>query len=355
MEKRIKRIQNFLKEDESAIVLSDSNRLYLTGFRSSAGIVLITRKSAFLIIDFRYFEKAKSVITALETRLLTDTKTQLSDIFQSEKIKKVHLETDFVDIARYQKFCSDFENLEISLESGFSNLLNRLRMVKDGNEIEFIKSAQNITDKAFSYILGRIEAGRCEKDIALDLEFFMRKNGAENVAFDTIAVSGKNSSLPHGVPTDKPLEKGDFLTMDFGAKYRGYCSDMTRTVAIGQISDKQRKVYETVLNAQELALSEISPSRVCKEIDAVSRNYINENGFEGCFGHGLGHSVGIDIHESPSFNTRDMTVLESGMVLTVEPGIYLENEFGVRIEDMVIITDKGYENITKSSKELIII
>jgi Xaa-Pro aminopeptidase len=161
--------------------------------------------------------------------------------------------------------------------------------------------------------------------------------------------------LPHGVPTDKKLENGDFLTMDFGARVNGYCSDMTRTVAIGGVSEKQKLVYDTVLKAQSLAFEGIKAGAVCKEIDALARDYIYGNGFEGSFGHGLGHSLGLDIHENPAFNTRDLTLLESGMIMTVEPGIYLENEFGVRIEDMVYITSKGAENLTKSDKSLIII
>ena len=183
----------------------------------------------------------------------------------------------------------------------------------------------------------------------------MRKNGSEGIAFDTIAISGKNTSLPHGVPTDKKIEKGDFFTMDFGAVSGGYCSDMTRTVAVGCVSERQKFVYDTVLNAQTESLKIIKEGAVCKDIDAVARNLIYNNGFEGCFGHGLGHSVGLEIHESPAFNTRDETVLKSGTVITVEPGIYLENEFGVRIEDMVLVTENGIINLTESPKELIIL
>ena len=188
----------------------------------------------------------------------------------------------------------------------------------------------------------------------LDMEFFMRKNGSEGVSFDFIVVSGKNSSLPHGVPTDKKIQNCDFVTMDFGAVVNGYRSDMTRTVAVGSVSDEQRQVYDTVLKAQLEAIKSAKPGVICRDVDKVARDII-EKDYAGCFGHGLGHSVGIDIHEGPSFNTRDTTVLEKGMVITVEPGIYLENKFGVRIEDMIVITDDGNINITESPKELIIL
>ncbi len=183
----------------------------------------------------------------------------------------------------------------------------------------------------------------------------MRKNGSEGVAFNTIAVSGKNSSLPHGVPTDKPLKKGDFLTMDFGAVYNGYRSDMTRTVAIGYVNDLQKRIYDIVLKAQLCSLKAIRPTALCKEIDKIARDIIAEEGFADCFGHGLGHSVGLQVHESPSCNTRDETPLEAGMTMTVEPGIYLPDKFGVRIEDMVIVTENGCQNLTESPKNLIVI
>ena len=183
----------------------------------------------------------------------------------------------------------------------------------------------------------------------------MRERGSEGVAFDFIVVSGKNSSLPHGVPTSKKIENGDFVTMDFGAVINGYRSDMTRTIAVGSVTEKQRTVYETVLTAQKAALSIIKPDVTCSAVDKAARDIITDAGYGDCFGHGLGHSVGLEIHESPACNTRDITPLKSGMIMTVEPGIYIQDEFGVRIEDMVLITDNGYRNFTKSPKKLIII
>lgn len=355
MKQRIEKLQNSLLDGEAALIFSLSNRFYLTNFCSSAGVVAITREKAVLLIDFRYFEKAKQVVNTMEVVLCTNTYKQIAEFLKAQKIKKVFIETDEVKFSLFTQLKSRLQGVEISEDHKIQNLINSLRAVKSQYEIGLIKTAQQITDKAFSYILERIDIGRTEKEIALDLEFFIRKNGSDGIAFDFVTVSGKNSSLPHGAPSDKKLENGDFLTMDFGARVGGYRSDMTRTVALSSVSEKQKSVYDTVLKAQHFALNGIKQGAVCKDIDALARNFINESGFQDCFGHGLGHSIGIDTHENPSFNTRDTTVLESGMVLTVEPGIYLENEFGVRIEDMVVVTENGYENLTKSPKELIII
>lgn len=216
-----------------------------------------------------------------------------------------------------------------------------------------MKEAQRLTDETFKYITARIEEGRTEREIMLDMEFYMRRLGSEGVSFDFIVVSGKNSSLPHGVPTDKKVERGDFITMDFGAVVGGYRSDMTRTVALGSIDDEQKKVYDTVLKAQLAGIKAVKAGVVCKDVDKISRDIIYSAGYEGCFGHGLGHSVGIEIHERPLFNTRCDTVLKAGMVMTVEPGIYIENKYGVRIEDMVYVTENGCIDLTNSPKELI--
>ena len=190
--------------------------------------------------------------------------------------------------------------------------------------------------------------------MALELDYFMRKNGAEGSAFQTIAVAGENSSLPHGVPGDRPLRSGDFITMDFGAMADGYCSDMTRTVAIGGVSDLMRLVYETVLEAQSRAFARICAGVKGSDVDRVARDYIAEAGFDGCFGHGLGHSLGIEIHEPPAFSRACAEPIPEGSVLSVEPGIYLEGRFGVRIEDIVLVTEHGFENLTHSPKELFV-
>ncbi len=355
MEKRIEKIWDFLGENDAALIMSDTNRLYFTGFNSSAGAVLITKTQAFLLVDFRYFEMAKKRVSHLEVRLTNRLYRDIGEILQKLSVKNIFIETDTVTLDSFSSLQKALESFNISNENSLTQKITQMRSIKDGGEIALIEKAQALTDQAFSYILDFIKVGATEKEIALKMEFFMREGGSEGVAFDFITVSGKNSSLPHGVPTDKKIEKGDFVTMDFGAVVGGYRSDMTRTVAVGFVTDKQREIYETVLKAQKAALNAIKAGVPCKDIDKAARDIITNAGFGDCFGHGLGHSVGLEIHESPACNTRDITPLQTGMIMTVEPGIYIENEFGVRIEDMVVITNNGYRNLTKSPNDLIIL
>lgn len=247
--------------------------------------------------------------------------------------------------------------LEAKLEANgqLTKIVEDLRAIKDAGELEIIKVAQQITEAGFDYICTQLAPGKKERDMALELETFMKKNGADGLSFDTILVSGKNSSLPHGVPGEKLIEKGDFVTMDYAAAYGGYCTDMTRTVAIGYATDEMKKVYDIVLKSQLMAIDAIKAGAVCSDIDKIARDYIYSNGYEGCFGHGLGHSYGLEIHESPRLSPSDSSVLQEGVLMTVEPGIYLPDKFGVRIEDTVFVTKDGCVNLTHSPKELIIL
>ncbi len=351
----IKILQEMLDSKTAAVISSDQNRFYLTEFNSSAGTVVVTENKAVLLIDFRYFEKASKTVKNLEVRLCRKLYPEINDILKKENIENVIIESAYTTIDSFQRIKTNLADFNILDDSRLSDKLTELRQTKNQAEIEFIKKAQKITDDAFSHILNFIKVGVTEREIALELEFFMRRKGSEGVAFDTITVSGKNSSLPHGVPSEKPINNGDFITMDFGAVCSGYCSDMTRTVAVGFASEEQRRIYDTVLKAQAVALKHIKPLTPCNEVDKAARDIITYAGYGEYFGHGLGHSVGIEIHENPACNTRDITPLKSGMIMTVEPGIYLPDKFGVRIEDMVLVTDDGYENLTKSPKELIIL
>lgn len=355
LEKRTSAIGEFLKDNQAALITSHTNRLYFTGFPSSAGTVLITKNKAILFIDFRYFEKAKAKIKHMEVVLATKLFTQLSEVLKAENIKNILVEADSVDLSLFARLKNALPDFSVSDEASLSRKIEEMRSIKTEYELENIKKAQALTDKTFSYILSRIAEGRTEKEIMLDMEFFIRKNGSKGVAFDFIVVSGKNSSLPHGVPTDKRIQKGDFVTMDFGAIVGGYRSDMTRTVAVGSADSLQKEIYSIVLKAQTETLKGIKPDVKCCDIDKIARDTISAAGYGDCFGHGLGHSVGLDIHESPACNTRDTTPLKKGMIMTVEPGIYLENKFGVRIEDMVYVTESSHENLTKSNKDLIIL
>ena len=351
MNYRIEKIRELLESDEAAVIFDYADRFYLTGFCSSDGIVFITKARAYFLIDFRYYEKASKTVEHFEVVLLENSVLQLESLIKDNKIKNLFTVCDKIELSRFLMFNGKL-SAKIKEDNKIGELIYALRSKKTPREISLIKEAQSVTDATFEYILSRIDVGRSEKDIALDMEFFLKRNGADAVAFDFIVVSGNNSSLPHGVPTDKKIEKGDFITMDFGAEVNGYRSDMTRTVCMGNASSEQKEVYKTVLKAQEIAFGNINPNVKCSDVDKAAREYI-EKLYPGCFGHGLGHSVGIDIHENPSFSTRCDTILQQGMVLTVEPGIYLRDKFGVRIEDMVVITETGFENITKSRKELI--
>ncbi len=351
---RINSLRKKLDDFQAIIVTSPSNRIYLTGFRSSAGTIFITKNSASFFIDFRYFEKAKNVITDLNVVLSSNLYSEINEIIDKENIKEIYVETANTTVLEFG-LLSKHINATILSDDTINSHIMKMRSIKNDKELSLIKQAQFFTDETFNYILSRIEKGRTEKDIMLDLEFFLRKMGAERVSFNSIVVAGKNTSLPHGTPGDYTIQNGDFITMDFGAIYGGYCSDMTRTVAVGKISEEQEFVYKTVLRAQSEAIKSILPGKVCKDIDSVARNIIYNEGFEGCFGHSLGHSIGIDVHESPGFSTRCNDLLETGMVITVEPGIYIENKFGVRIEDMIVVTQNGCENLTHSPKNLIIV
>ncbi len=352
---RVRALQALLPPRGALLIESEANRFYLTGFQSSAGFVLLSRERAVFYIDFRYIEAASKAVAHMPVvrseRPLEEMRAFLAD----EGLTALFVEVGHTTLARAAALRTALEGVSLSSEDTFSQQLLRMRRNKTPRELESICRAQKMTDDTFAAILPRIAARRTERELALDMEFTLRRMGSEGVSFDFIVVSGKNSALPHGVPCDKPLEKGDFITMDFGAVVDGYRSDMTRTVALGCVDEAQQRVYDTVLAAQTAALAEIRAGVMCYAVDKVARECIDAAGYVGCFGHGLGHSIGIEVHESPSFSPRCETVLEPGMVMTVEPGIYLAGQYGVRIEDMVLVTANGYENLTHSPKELIII
>lgn len=348
---------NLLDKVDAAIILSPSNKSYLLSTQcDDAGCLVITKNKSYYIIDSRYFEVAQRLKSDKIKVILQDKLfDQIAEILKQDGCKAVCLETSFVSVEDFKIYRKKLEDFEINPTIDAAKYVYESRKVKSQGEIERIKKAQVITDNAFSHILNSIKVGKTEKELALELEFYMRSHGARSTSFDIIFVAGKNSSLPHGHPSDYVLQNGDLITIDFGADFEGYKSDMTRTVALGSVNDEQKLVYETVLSAQQAALNVIKPGEKCSNIDFIARNVIKDRGYGQYFGHSLGHSVGIDIHESPNFSPKCDEILKPGMVLTVEPGIYLPGKFGVRIEDMVVITEFGAENITKSDKSLIIL
>lgn len=340
----------------AALVATAHNRRYLTGFPSTAGLVLVTKESACFMTDSRYAEAAGRAIGHMEVLCYSRPMETLKEQLARLDITTVLVESER-SVASVRSLREALADITVDDSDTLTDWLSQLRMVKSAEEMEAVRRAQALTDAGFAYILGRIAAGRTEREVAMDLEFEIRRQGAEGVAFEFIAVSGANSSLPHGVPGDKVIEAGDFVTMDFGARVDGYCSDMTRTVAVGHVSDRQREVYDTVLKAQLASLDRVGPGVSCREADAAAREVIAAAGYGAYFGHGTGHGVGVEIHEAPNLtpNTPQGLRLAPGHLVTVEPGIYLPGEFGVRIEDMVYITADGCENLTKSPKELIIL
>lgn len=344
-------------ENAAALITSKVNRRYITNFFLEDGFVIITSQESYLIVDSRYYEESKKNIFDLEIIESDQLSSCLSDILSKHKVKKLFIESQDVSIWQLKKIETflDKDSIEIISNDKLFNVINDMRLIKSLREQKKIRQAQEITDAAFSHIIKRIKKGMTEKEIALEIEFFMKKNGAEQVAFDLIVVSGENTSLPHGKPGLKKISSGDFLTMDIGAVLDGYHSDMTRTIAIGKVSSEQKLVYDTVLKAQKAALDTVKEGESTVNVDKAARNIIGDSGYGDYFSHATGHGVGLEIHEKPSVSCRSKGTLLSGMVITVEPGIYLNSKFGVRIEDMVIVQKNGCENLTKSDKNLIII
>lgn len=347
----------FTEQGFDAAIVSDClNQRYLSDFAFDDGLVLVTRREAYLLTDFRYVEAARAQCSK-ELQILTPEQGMIAcirGILEEGGYTRVAVEEASLS---YGDFLNYSEKLpRIQLASGASALLETLREIKDNGELDAMARAQAVTDAAFAHIVKFIKPEMTEIEVALELEFFMRKNGAEGLAFQTIAVSGSASSLPHGVPRRTKLERG-FLTMDFGARVDGYCSDMTRTVVIGSATPEEKKLYATVLRAQTEALAAAREGANCAKLDQIARDIIDADPtYRGRFGHSLGHGVGLFIHETPrlSFRANPDSCLRRGHVVTFEPGIYLEGQYGCRIEDMVAICPDGsVRNFTKSPKELI--
>ena len=356
----LSRLQDVMKKVgfDAVLVTSELNQRYLSGFNYTDGYVLVLQNKAYLITDFRYIEAANAKVNKEEFEILMPEGSMtecLAELLAPLGKAVVAIEEEELSVAGLDAFREAFGKLPVTLVPGASREIVSLRMRKDEGEIEIMKRAQAITDAAFTHILGYINPDRTELDVALELEFFMRSMGSEGTAFETIAVSGTASSMPHGVPRPVKLEKG-FLTMDFGARVDGYCSDMTRTVVIGKADAEMKRLYETVKRAQLSAIEAAHAGVGCRYLDSVARNIIDGAGYAGTFGHSLGHGVGMFIHESPRLSARadEESVLEPGHVVTFEPGIYLSGKYGCRIEDMAtVLPDGSLYDFTHSPKELI--
>ncbi|MGN1140567.1 MAG: M24 family metallopeptidase [Oliverpabstia sp.] len=339
-----------------AMVIADPyNMRHISGFRGGEGILYISESRKVLITDSRYTEQAEkeSDFTVIEENAKHKREVILSECIAAEDKTgefTMGYENESLLCAQFDKLK---EALKVDVWVPMGGRVDALRRIKTEEELSYLQKAEEIGDKAFEKILTLLKPGMTELEVAAELEYLMKKEGAENTSFDTIIASGLNSSMPHAIPGEKKLEEGDFVTMDFGCKYKGYCSDMTRTVVLGKASEKQKEIYNTVLKAQLAALAALKAGVTGKSVDKVARDIITQAGYGECFGHGLGHGVGLFIHENPRLSPSDETVLQAGMVETVEPGIYVPGFGGVRIEDMVVVTEDGYRNLAHSPKELI--
>lgn len=337
---------------DGLLITSTYNRRFMTNFTGSAGVVLISQKEAKFITDFRYIEQAGK--QAVDFEIVQHTGTIIEEVGKQAKgmnISKLGFEQDHMTFATYKAYEKAIDGQLMPL----SGVIENLRLIKTSSEIKILKEAAAIADAAFTHILDFIRPGVTELDVSNELEFFMRKQGATSSSFDIIVASGVRSALPHGVATDKIIEKGDFITLDYGAYYNGYVSDITRTLAVGKPSEELINIYDIVLEAQLRGMAGIKPGMTGKEADALTRNLIEEKGFGQYFGHSTGHGIGLEVHEGPALSLRSDIILEPGMAVTVEPGIYLPGIGGVRIEDDTIVTLDGNEALTHSSKELIIL
>ena len=337
---------------DGILITSPYNRRYVSNFTGTAGVVLISLDKAIFITDFRYVVQASKQCEGYD---IVQQKNSIPEEIASQTaalgIKKLGFEQDYVTYSTFKEFESVIQAELIPV----SGVIEKLRLIKTDAEIKILKEAAEIADSAFTHILQFIHPGVSELEVSNELEFFMRKAGAASSSFDTIVASGYRSALPHGVASDKMIEKGDFVTLDFGAYYHGYVSDITRTIAVGEPDAKLKEIYDIVLEAQKRGVAGIKPGMSGKEADALTRDYITEKGYGEYFGHSTGHGIGLEVHEGPALSLKSDLVLEPGMVVTVEPGIYIPGLGGVRIEDDTVITSKGNETLTHSDKELIIL
>ncbi|MGL5277819.1 MAG: aminopeptidase P family protein [Cetobacterium sp.] len=336
-----------LKENQGLLVIKKENKFYLSNFTGSGGYLLVTSKKKYILIEGKYEKQAQEQCKEFSIVVLRDKNFLecLREICKKNDIEELIFEEDTVVYSLYK----ELEKLPFKLvESG--NLLENQRVIKKYNEIEILKKSCDIAQKAIERALDEFTIDMNEKDLADSIERNAKKLGAEKIDFIIVA-SGKRGALPHGRPTDKKIELGELVTIDFGSIYKGYHSDITRTYAVGKVSLKLKEIYDIVKEAQQLGVSMIKPEMDTKEIDRVVREYIKNAGYGEYFVHGLGHGVGIEGHEKPFLNEYENNILKAGMVLTIEPGIYIPELGGVRIEDTVLVTNNGYELLTTIPKE----
>ncbi len=352
------RIQNLrrkmkLKNTEAVLITKRENYMYMSGFTGSAAVLFITEEKSVLLTDFRYVQQATA--QAPEYEVIQYTKSyinELNKLIATENVDKLAFEDSHLTYAEYSNY---LDKLKVNEFIPFGEALDELRRVKDEFEISIIQTAVMIADNMFTHILDFIKPGVAEIELAAEMEYYMKSHGASGPSFETIVASGKRASMPHGVASEKKLEVGDVITMDYGALYNGYCSDSTRTVFLGKPDSELVKIYNIVLDAQMKGIEAVKQGVTGRQVDSVSRQVISDAGYGNCFGHGLGHGVGLEIHEQPMLSPSGHTELRNGMLVTVEPGIYLPGLGGVRIEDLVIVEDDTARVLTAATKEMLVL
>lgn len=351
--RRVNRIREQLLAQAADVFLCSNpvNRRYLTGFTGSAGLAWISADLKAILTDFRYIEQVKVESPSWQLIRIENPLDTFRELIERHQVKKIAYEADYVTVEQLRQW---EEALAVEFV-GISGWVQKLRMIKTEEEIEFIHQAAQIGDQAFAELLPSIRSGVSEQELALELEFLMRKAGASGMSFAPIVASGPQSALPHARPSGRILSYGDFVVFDFGCVVNGYCSDMTRTIVVGEPEEKHLLIYDLVLKAQLESLAAVAPGKKGSELDAIAREVIGEAGYGEYFGHGLGHSVGLEIHENPRLSKTDQTVLEPGMIVTVEPGVYLPGFGGVRIEDLVAVTEDGHRVLTSTFKEMYVV
>ncbi len=335
---------------DGVLFSSLENIRYLCGFTGSDGALLLTRKDSFFLADSRYWTQAEEEVRGSQIIHYKKKIDGIASLVSDLKIKDVGFESTALTISSHRSLKERLtaEANLIPLENEIKNL----RAIKDGHELALIRKAIDISSKAFQHVLRMAKEGMVENEIALEMEFFMKRNGAEALGFDIIVASGKRSSLPHGKASEKRIEKGDLILFDYGSRYQGYHSDETCTVICGDPSPEQEKVYRVVREAHDKAIELVRPGIPIRDVDAAARDHIRACGYDEYFGHGTGHGIGLAIHEEPAVNRENKEILQEGIVFTVEPGIYIPDLGGVRIEDIVRVTSRGSEVLTHLSKEL---
>ncbi|HAP93425.1 MAG TPA: Xaa-Pro dipeptidase [Desulfotomaculum sp.] len=354
MSARVEHLQEKLrhKDVDALLVMQPENRRYLSGFTGTAGALVVARQNIYFLADFRYFEQAKQECPGWEIREIKDsTFDSVVDYLPEWKILRLGYEDNFLT---HKQFKELEDRLQAIMLVPLAGVVEELRQTKEEAEVEIIKKAAELADQAFQHVVDFIRPGVTEREIALEVEFFMRRRGARKASFEFIVASGPRGAMPHGVASNKTLQEGELVTLDYGCEYEGYCSDFTRTVSLGSPAARQEQIYRIVLEAQKAGLASIRAGVKACEVDEAVRRVIGDYNYSENFRHSSGHGVGLTVHEGPQLSKKDETILKAGMVLTVEPGIYLPGWGGVRIEDMVLLEEEGFRLLTRAPRDYLV-